>query len=93
MKIVHDKEQNIFFAIIDGKESYLRYIIPNKETINIILTYVPHEQRQQRHQGIAGKIVKAALDYAKENNLKVIPTCSYVDYFIDVNKEYEELLL
>jgi hypothetical protein len=61
----------------------------DKNTINIFRTYVPPEQR---HKGLAGNIVRTALEYAKENNLKVIPTCSYTDYFIEQNKEYEALL-
>jgi predicted GNAT family acetyltransferase len=89
MDIKHNKKEQIFYKIIDNKESYVRYIMRDKQTINFLRTYVPDEQR---HQGIAGKIVKAALEFAKENNLKVIPTCSYVDHFIDQNKEYEELL-
>lgn len=89
MGIHHNKGEQKFFTIIDNKESYVRYFMQNKQVINFIRTYVPDEQR---HQGIAGKLVKAALEYAKDNNLKVITTCSYVDYFIDVNKGYEELL-
>ncbi|MDO8548791.1 MAG: GNAT family N-acetyltransferase [Ignavibacteria bacterium] len=89
MEIKHDKDQQKFYTIRDGKESYIRYSMPDKETINFLRTFVPPEQR---HKGLAGEIAKATLEYAKENNLKVIPTCSYVDHFIDQNKEYEKLL-
>ncbi len=89
MKVIHDKQQQKFYSEKDGKESYIRYSMSNKETINILRTFVPPELR---NKGLAGEIAKAALEYAKENNLKVIPTCSYVDYFIDKNKEYEKLL-
>jgi hypothetical protein len=89
MEIKHDKDHQKFYLIKDDKESYIRYTMPNKGTINILRTFVPPEQRRK---GLAREITKAALEYAKENNLKVIPTCSYVDYFIDMNKEYEKLL-
>ena len=89
MNIKHDKEQQKFFLIKDGKESYLLYRMQNNSTMDILRTYVPNEQR---HQGLAGKVVKAALEYAKENNLKVIPTCSYTNYFIDNNNEYKALI-
>ena len=89
MEIIHDKEKQIFYTLKEGKESYIRYSIQNKGTINILRTFVPEELR---HKGIAAEIAKAVLDYARGNNLKVIPTCSYIDYFIDMNKEYEELL-
>ncbi len=89
MEVIHDKEQQIFYFLNDNKESYVRYIKTDKETLNIIKTYVPPEQR---NKGLAAKLAKAALDYAKNHNLKIIPTCSYIDYYIDRNKEYEELL-
>lgn len=89
MEIKHDKEALKFFLVNGGKESYVLYRMLNNNTMNIFRTYVPVEQRQK---GLAAKVVKASLDYAKENNLKVIPTCSYTEYFIENNKEYESLL-
>jgi len=58
--------------------------------LNLIHTYVPNALRGK---GIASKIVKVALTYAEENNLKIIPSCSYVAAYIQRHKEYEELLV
>lgn len=38
-------------------------------------TYVSNELRGG---GVAGQLLDALADYARENNLKIIPTCSYV---------------
>lgn len=89
MEIMHDTENHKFYLIKDGKESYAFYRMHDKDTMNIFRVYVPPEQR---HQGLAAKVAKAALNYAREKNFKVIPTCSYTEYFIDNNKEYKELL-
>ncbi|OGV03659.1 MAG: hypothetical protein A2330_07735 [Ignavibacteria bacterium RIFOXYB2_FULL_36_7] len=89
MEIKHDKDQEKFYLVESGKESYAKYIMDDSKTINIIKVYVHPDLR---NRGLAGKLAKAALEYAKENNLKVIPTCSYADYFIAKNKEYEDLL-
>jgi hypothetical protein len=89
MEVKHNEDQQKFYLLKDGKESYALYRMHNKETMNIFRVYVPPEQR---HQGLAAKVARAALEFAKENNLKVIPSCSYTDYFIEQNKEYEELL-
>ncbi|OGU48147.1 MAG: hypothetical protein A2000_16270, partial [Ignavibacteria bacterium GWB2_36_8] len=78
-----------FYLVESGKESYAKYIMDDSKTINIIKVYVHPDLR---NRGLAGKLAKAALEYAKENNLKVIPTCSYADYFIAKNKEYEDLM-
>jgi predicted GNAT family acetyltransferase len=82
MDIKLDKEAQKFYSTNKGKESYVLYRMKDENTIDIFRTYVPPEQR---HKGLAGKIVKAVLEYA-------IPTCSYTEYFIDQNKEYKKLL-
>jgi uncharacterized protein len=89
MEIKHDKEAQKFYLVNEGKESYVLYRMQKNNIMNIFRTYVPPEKR---NKGLAGKVVKAALDYARENNLKVIPACSYTEYFISKNKEYEDLV-
>jgi len=45
-----------------------------------------------RGQGIAGRLMAAVVAYARENNLKIIPTCSYVVYKMDRNPdEYKDI--
>ena len=88
MEILHDNEKQKFFTIIDGLESHLEYVKID-DVLNLNHTYVPNELRGK---GIAGKIVKAALTYAEENNLKIIPSCSYVAVYVQRHKEYENLL-
>lgn len=43
-------------------------------------------------QGIAGRIVKAGLDYAREAGLRVRPSCSYVRHYIKKHPEYADLV-
>lgn len=88
MEIIHDIQKQKFYAIIDGLESHLEYV-KIENVLNLIHTYVPIELRGK---GIAAKIVKAALTYAEENELKIIPSCSYVAAYIQRHKEYEPLL-
>lgn len=89
MEIQHDITNQRFFTIVEGKEAYLQYLMVDKKVLNYYKTYVPNELRGK---GIAGKIVEAALNYARENNLKIIPTCSYVDTFIERHKNFEDLI-
>jgi hypothetical protein len=89
IEVKHDKENQIFVAVIDGREAYLRYLLAGDNTADFIKTYVPYELRGK---GIAGKVVEAALIYARENKLKVIPSCSYVETFIERHTEYTDLV-
>ena len=88
MKILHDEKNQKFYSIIDGKEAYLQYIVINTNTLNMIKTYVPNELRGQ---GIAGKIVEEGLKYAKLNHYHVIPSCSYVDDYIEKHEEFKNI--
>ena len=85
----HDKEQHKFYLIKDGMESYIKYNLKDKNTIEFWRTYVPGEQR---HKGQAAELAEAALNYAKQNNLSVIPSCSYVEFYINKNEKFKDLL-
>ena len=43
-------------------------------------------------QGIASRLAKEALDYAKQHELKVMPLCPYVAAYIRRHPEYRELV-
>lgn len=89
LEIKHDKENQKFYAIIDGKEATAAYLKVKDNVLNFYHTFVPPELRRQ---GIAGKLVEFGLNYARENNLKIIPSCPYVDNFIKNNKRFQDLL-
>ena len=52
-------------------------------------TYVP---TALRGHGIAEKLVRAGLEFAKAEKRKVVPECSYVAAFIERHKEFQGLL-
>ncbi len=88
IEVKHDKENERFVAEVEGDKAYLSYNIIN-DKINFSSTFTPPEVRGK---GIAKIIVEYAFNYAKENNLKVIPTCSYVRAFAERNDKYKDLL-
>ncbi|MFN3872531.1 MAG: GNAT family N-acetyltransferase [Ignavibacterium sp.] len=87
MEVIHDKIKSRFVIRIDGEESFVEYSLYDK-VMNLYHTYTPP---QLRGKGLAEKVVRAAIEYAKENNLKVIPSCSYVALFLRRHPEYSEL--
>ena len=83
-----NSEQNRFVSYVDGYEAVVEYTLKDN-VIDLYRTFTPPELRGK---GVAGKLVKFALEYAKENNLKVIPICSYVKGYIERHNNYKELL-
>jgi predicted GNAT family acetyltransferase len=89
LEIKHNESDNKFYTIVDGFESYLRYLIVENNIMDFIKTYVPDELR---NRGIAGEIVLKGLKYAEEKKFKIIPSCSYVATFIKRHKNFEHLI-
>ncbi|NPV00563.1 MAG: N-acetyltransferase [Brevinematales bacterium] len=86
--VVHDPENKTFFIEADGYRSYMKYRKISDTVLEYYTTYVPEELRSR---GLAQQVVKTALDFARENNMKVIPACSFVDKYLQKNKEYQDL--
>lgn len=82
--VINDKQGSRFFMEVDGIEVYVLYA-EDKETIELYSTYTPPQLRGNR---LAEKVVRFALDYAKEKNLKVIPSCWYVRRFLERYPDY-----
>lgn len=87
-EVVNDKSGSRFVLEIEGDEVYLLYD-EKKNMLDLYSTYTPPKLRGK---GLAAKVVKAALEYVKEKNLKVIPSCWYVRKFIEENPEYQNLV-
>lgn len=53
----------------------------------------PHTEvsPRRRGQGVAAKLVAAALDDVRAKGLTVVPLCWYVDQFISEHPEYHDL--
>lgn len=81
--IKHDPEEQVFTLSIDGENSELRYA-RSTGAMHFTHTYVPPSLRGR---GIAERLTRHALDYARQEKLKVIPECSYVAKFLERHPE------
>jgi uncharacterized protein len=88
IEVRHNQAEHRFEAIVDGGLSVADYTVRDGEMI-MTHTYTPPELRGR---GIAEKLVRAALDYARAERLRVVPACSYVDIFIQRHAEYQSLV-
>jgi uncharacterized protein len=61
----------------------------NGDTIHFLKTRVPPELEGQ---GVAGRLVKAALDDARTQHLTVVPICRFVAAYIRRHPEYRDLV-
>ncbi len=87
MEIEHRPDFKRFVIQINEDIAELRYH-KKKNVMYFTHTHVPKELRGQ---GIAGKLAKHGLEYARENGLKVEASCSYITGFLEKHPEYQDL--
>lgn len=87
----HDKQNHRFSVIIDNIESYADYEFrqTDQSVIDIYHTFV---DPALRGKGIAGMLIKSAIEYAKQNSLKIFPSCSYAVEYFRRHPEYSDVL-
>ena len=88
LTITHDEQAKRFETSIDGHTGCISYQ-ERDDTLVYDHTIVPHELGGR---GIGSALVKHALNYAREQNKKVIPQCSFVSSYISKHPDYQDLL-
>lgn len=89
MDIKH--ENGRFFVEKEGELlAELSYASAGDEQMEVNHTYVADELRGQ---GVGGKLLEEAVQYAREQNKKIIPTCSYAKAKMETESKYEDILV
>lgn len=87
MTVQHESDKNRFSVTLDAHQGLLEYrLIDN--VLHLDHTLVPAEIGGR---GVAGQLVRHALDLARSSKWKVAPHCSYVDTWMKRHPEYEDL--
>ena len=87
-EVVHHPERNVFEIDLEGKRAVLEYQ-RRGEVIVFTHTGVPSEFEGR---GIGGKLVKAGLEWARTEQAKVVPACSFVHVYLKRHPEYADLV-
>jgi predicted GNAT family acetyltransferase len=86
----HDAVAHRFEATIDGHLSVADYRLASGG--NVVTFFHTEVPSQQRGRGIAAALVGAALQWARAQQLKVVPACSYVARYMQRHPETQDLL-
>ncbi|WP_454830486.1 GNAT family N-acetyltransferase [Pseudoxanthomonas wuyuanensis] len=86
--IQHQAAAHRFVTQVEGHQAELVYARQQSQLV-IEHTGVP---AAIAGRGIAGELVKAALEFARSSALKVVPACSYAATYIQRHPQYRDLL-
>ncbi|RLE51317.1 MAG: N-acetyltransferase [Candidatus Methanomethylicota archaeon] len=85
--VVRESQNLIYIRLAPGKYAYLKYRIEGGK-MYVNETYTPEEYRGR---GLATKLMDAAMLYAKEKNLKIVPMCSFARHYLNKHPEFSSL--
>lgn len=88
IEVRHDPGSRRFLATVDGCQAVLDYQ-RGDGVISLVHTGVP---AAIGGRGVAAALVRAALDHARAEGLKVVPACSYVATYFKRHPQDADLL-
>ena len=90
MPIKHNPDTQKFTTTRTGHNGELAYTRPAEGVVDFTHTFV---EEALRGQGVAEELARAGLAFARESQLKVKTTCTFMAGFVKRNHaEYAELL-
>jgi predicted GNAT family acetyltransferase len=87
LEVVHNSEKKRFEIQIGDQIAMVKYVMGSKE---IIFTHTEVPEAFEG-RGIAGKIAKAAIEYAKDQGMRIRPMCPYIAEYIKRHPEYQSI--
>ena len=88
LSITHNKEASRFEAALQGLHAECSYR-RHGDLLDLHHTEVPPALQGQ---GVAAALVRAALDWARSESLRVRPSCSYVASYMRRHPDTQDLL-
>jgi predicted GNAT family acetyltransferase len=88
LSVTHDEAAQRFELLVDGARALLTY---RRFPDRILLLHTEVPQPFEGH-GLAARLSRSALDFARTNHLRVVPLCPYVSSFIQKHPEYQDLV-
>lgn len=89
MPIEHDVTAHRFTHRVTSGIAVLAYTPAGPGVLELYSTFVPPGDRGK---GIAAGLVEAAVGYARDQGLRIIPSCWYVAQWIGEHPEHADLL-
>lgn len=86
--VINNEEARRFECHVDG---YVALIDYRNRPGKIVYTHT-EVPPQLEGRGIGSAMARAALDYARQSGIKVVPLCPFVKSYIERHQEYADLV-
>lgn len=88
MTVTDNTAEHRFEVALDGETAFAEYRLVEHGII------LPHTVVPEAFEGrgVGSALAKAALSYARANDLKVIPTCPFMSAYIQKHPEWHDIV-
>jgi len=86
--VTDNRAEHEFELMVDGHRAIAAYQLEEGKIV-FTHTIVP---KAIEGRGVASKLIKAALDSARDRGLRVVPLCPFVKAYIERHPEYQTIL-
>lgn len=86
--ITHDEGAHRFTTVQEGLTAELNYRLSGRQ---MVITHVGVPQPLEG-RGIGSALARAGLEYARQQELEVVPLCSFARRYIERTPEYQGLV-
>lgn len=90
MDVQHDPSRHRFFLEVSGGTAELSYRPLDGGALDLVHTGVPEAAAGQ---GIGGKLAKAAFAWARQNGVKLVPSCPFVQKWLERHPDEQDLVI
>ena len=87
--VEHDGQRQRFFSRLSEGEAYLSYERGGDGTLDLQHTVVPEPARRR---GVGESLVRAALDHARAEGARIVPSCPFVAAYLEEHPEEQALV-
>ncbi len=88
-EVIKNESAQRFELHVDDHMARVNYVMLGPTQIIFTHTVVPFTMKGH---GIASYLARYVLDYARDNDLKVIPRCPFIRAYIERHPQYEDLV-
>ena len=92
MEIKHDQTQSKGSFFIGERKNPLAEITYSKAGTDTIIIDHTEVSEALKGQGAGKKLVTAAVEFAREKNIKIIPLCPFAKSVFEKVKDYQDVL-
>ena len=89
MIVTHQPDRHRFVLSLPGGEAFIEYAQAGPRTLDLLHTIVPEADQGQ---GIGSSLVQQVLRYARDHDLKVIPSCPFVRAWLEEHPGWEDVV-